>query len=113
MRQAEQHAVHITADNTDVFSGTKFRKTPPRWATHLRVWVIAEEYDCIVTLKVYDEIIWDACAAPCHAAADTGSADFNLAHALIPLRPGVDPDVDLDVNVTTGLALAVAQYERN
>ncbi len=105
-------AVHITADNTNVFSG-RLGERVPTWARRCRVQLIGSDSDWTFSLTMgKEEMARDS--APSRTMPLTElRADWNSPHfEYLVTRGSTDFEVLMNVNVVTaGEGLAIIQWE--
>jgi len=104
-------AVHITADNTNVFQN-RIASEPPTWAKRVRVQLIASDADWLFSCSIdKEELARDAAPMLTHPLTEL-RADWQAPHIIKELDPRGNHELLVDVNVVTaGEGLVVCQYE--
>ncbi len=104
-----QHTVFITADNTDVFTGSIFEEVPG-WARTARLQILASDYDWLFSGSIGGtEIARDS--APHRFGADNlGNISYDSPFIELPVSPGQDVDIDINV-VTAGTGQCMLEFD--
>jgi len=108
-----QHIVQITADNTNVFSGT-YGAVVPAWARKWRIQVLFSDTDLLYSARIGGAEVARDSGPHCNAADNAGqNIDWTKAHLMGRVNRGVtDFEVLVDVNVVTaGVGLVAIQWE--